>query len=352
MKLTEEQRKAEINKIRRIRAKENAQIETEILELPKKKISAELRKAELNALVKKRAKNNAEAKAKLMALGVKYAQRTPPPRPTPCNCEQISCDCGSAGGITEQAHEMLEHMESVVNFQGTPYNTKPPKDLTLTSAGMPDETEISKVRCEVAEVSGAMHMLAQFLASQNVKVINPQPYINKLAHIESVACCQARVPYNAVPHQYVQTMPQVLMTPTGQVDTSEIDKVKTEVLEVKDAVNSLAKSFDSYNLGKMHGAIESLRGNHQPVIYPQQQIQPQAQPIIVQAQPQQQSQPNGGQPVIVNNTVPGFTQPQPHQVPPAHHMPPEQQQQGSSGLAEMLAQMGKKLDGLATEMKE
>jgi len=307
--MKEQQRKAEINKIRKVRTQENAQVEAQILELAKKKMSEDLRKAELKALVKRRATNNAEAKAKLMALGVKYATRIPPARPTPCDCPEFQ----------EQADEMLEHMERVVNYQAHP-KTTPPLDLAIENSGKVDETEISKVRSEVAEVQGAMNMMAKILASQNVPgVIDTQPYINKLAHIEAVACCQSRVPYNAVPHQYVQAAPQVLVTPTGQVDNSEIDKVRSEVIEVKDAVNSLAKAFDSYNMGKMMGAIESL------------------------------SKGQGGQPIIVNSTPGGYAQPQPHLAPSVQAA---SEPKKSSGLAEVLADMSKKLDKLDEDMKD
>jgi len=372
MKMTEEQRRVEINKVRKTRAEENRIIEILILELPKKRISNEQRKAELNALVKRRAMNNAEAKAKLMALGVKYATRKPPPRPSPCNCDltvsQVCC-CDSVncqkkekeeiGGIKEQASEMLEHIEKLVSYQAKP-NAKPPQDISVTESGKPDSTEISKVRCEVAEIQGAMNMLARFLATQNVKVIDPQPYIHKLAHMEAVTCCQARVPYNAVPHKYVQVTPQVMLQPNGQPDNSEIDKVRAEVREVKNAVKSLSKSFDSYNMGKMHGNLESLKASSaQPIIYPQQQSQPQVQPIIVNTpQPQQvQTQPiimqappqqnSSGQPVVINNSMPGFTQPETQVSQPQS----ESQQHGSSGLAEMLAKMSEKLDGLTEDMK-
>lgn len=349
--MTEEQRKTEINRIRRVRAKLNAQIEAQILELSKKKMSEELRKAELNALVKSRAKNNADTKAQLIRLGVKYAQRTPPPRPVlecdcaDCNCENCTCEEKTAiVEIKDQANEMLDHIDRVVSYQAQPHMNHPRSEIAIADNGMPDSTEIEKVRCEVAEVQGTMNMLARFLATQNVKVVDPQPYIQKLAHVEAVACCQARTHYGAVPHQYIQATPYVALQSNGQPKNSEIEKVKTEVVEVKDAVNSLAKAFDSYNMGKMHGAIESFKNNQQPIYM--QQPQPQIQPVIVQT-PHQQVH---GQPVIVN-TVPTFTQPEPHQVPPAHHMPSESKQQGPSGLAEMLAKMGEKLDGLAEEMK-
>jgi len=339
MKLTEEQRKAEINKIRQTRAKANSEIEAQILELPKKRMSEELRKAELSALVKGRAKNNADAKAQLIRLGVKYAQRTPPPRLVcdcaDCNCENCTCGENSAAlEIKEQANEMLDHIQKVVLCQAQPHKKHSSSEIAMSN-GMPDSTEIEKVRCEVAEVQGAMNMLARFLASQKANVVDPQPYIQKLAHIEAVSCCQARVPYNAVPHQYVPTTPQVVML-NGQVDNSEIDNVRSEVAEVKGAINSLAKAFDSYNMGKMHGAIETFKGHAQPQHTPT--------PIIIGSQPQQQA----GQPVIINNGAPQGAV-QATQIPTP---PPVDDQKKSSGLAEMLEKMDKKLNELADDMEE
>ena len=171
--MTEEERKVAINRIRRIRAKANAGIEAQILELPKKKMSEELRKAELNALIKSRAKNNADAKAQLIKLGVKYATRKPPPRPV-LECDCTDCDCESCVcEIQAQTDEMLEHVEKVVKYQAQPHMRHPLSEVAVAHDGKPDSTEIEKVRCEVAEVQGAMNMLAKFLAAQNVKVIDP-----------------------------------------------------------------------------------------------------------------------------------------------------------------------------------
>jgi len=309
MRMTEDQRKAEINRIRRVRAKANAEIETQILELSKKRMSEELRKAELNALVKSRAKNNADTKAQLIRLGVKYATRIPPARPLACTCDQITCDCKEFIGIDEfkdQADEMLEHIERVASYRVKP--SKVPADIALDD-GKLDSTEIEKVRCEVAEVQGSLNMLTRFLSSQNVNVIDSQPYIQKLAHIETV-CCQQN----------------------GRIDKGEIEKVKSEILEVKDAVNSLTKSFDSYNMGKMHGVLESLRN---PGNQPQPQPQPQVQPVIVQTPPQQ----------ILHQQM------QPQQAPAQQTPPPPVvDQKESSGLAELLASMSMKLDALEQDI--
>jgi len=326
-----------------------------------KKTTEEQRIAEIKALKKERAHNNARIKAELVARGeISNTRKTPNQNTVHQQMAQME----------REINEKLAHIESIIKYQSQP-NSTPPNGISLAENLMPDASELLKVRYEVSEIQDAIQMLAGFLKTQNApKILDPQPYIQKLAHVEAVTCCQARVPYNATPHQYVQTPPQVLMQ-NGQIDNKEIDKARTEIAEIKDAVNSLAHAFSSYNMGKMHGTVDSISHKNNsfhpsqtqiPQHFPQQPIfiqtpshpQHAQQPVFVHVQPLQQP---GNQPISpptqLHHQVQPVYPPNNMQIPETHSpssFQPENPQ--TSGLTEMLAKMSTKLDSLTEDMKD
>jgi len=161
--------------------------------------------------------------------------------------------------------------------------------------------------------------------------------------METAACYHARMPYyNAapqfipLPHMQAQSLqappPQVIYQPGSQADNIEIDKMRSEMSDVKDAVNNLAHAFNSYNLNKANSAAPQtppqIIVNTPP---PQQVQQAPAQPIILNgATPPQGSGHTSVQPIIINSGPPphgngqsgtpyGNGQPGTHNVLYTHH---------------------------------
>jgi len=268
------------------------------------KMTEEQRQIEIRALEKERAANNARIKAdlaKLGRVGERKSMNTP-------NTKQQMLEMRS------DFDKKLEHILDVIRYQQQPH-MNPPHGIMLSEKGMPHANEILKVRAEVEEMQGMLTMIAKYLSSQNVSQnFNLQPAVHNLAHMEAVACCQARQQYGAVQHQFVPNQPQLVMTPTGLVDDTEVEKVKKEVVEVKEVVKGLAKAFESYNFGMMHGKVDSLVGQQAQQAFVPQQLQQQPQ-FVSPSQPVQEAKPKSG------------------------------------GLAEALAKMSNKLDALDREMK-
>ena len=344
-------------------------------------MTEELRKARINALKKERANNNARVKAELMALGVKFADRKPPPSPfrRMDDTEMLQ----RIKNVENSMNNKLSHIESVVSYQANP----------LTNREVLASNELTLIRGEISEMQEAITALANQVALFVTKKIEPAPIVNRLAHVEAVACCQARVPYDAVPHKYVQVPPPI-ETINNKVAPHEIDKVKDEILHVKDAVHTLINSFSSYNIGKMHGAVDSLRGtNGTPQMMPQSIIQQVPQqdrhrnshsrvervsdrpgerivevPVervvekIVEVPVERVVEKIVEKPVdrpVESKTVERVIE---KQAPPIIIQTPQQQSQrapkpvavASTGnpLQDMLAKMSAKLDGLADDMKD
>ena len=289
----------------------------------------QLRQQKIRALKKERAANNARVKKELMTLGETYQDRKPPKQPMPATVgEDLFLGVTNEQReqllkIEKQLQERLSHVQTVIHQQANPGAT-PMQHIAVMPNGHPTETEVAKARQEIHQLADMLNVIYNFIAKSqpNPQAPSAMPVINKLAHVEAVACCNARSPWNAMQHQFVPTQPAVQVI-GDQVSGQEVDRVRDEIQDVKEflhnSIGALSSNMNSLYLGKIYGA---LGGTTAPP--PQTIIHPQPQVILPQ---------------------------QPQTASAASQQPPQPAQPASSGLADMLAQMSSKLDGLAEDMR-
>ena len=207
--------------------------------------------------------------------------------------------------------------------------------LVLGKVDSPDNSQIERVSADVAGLKESIQTLILQMSKPNFR--DESQCCSKSNHNEIIAACyHMRTPHCVLQHTVQSPHPQIPFHHLrGQMDNAEMDKVRTEMSDVRDAVNSLTHAFSSYNMGKMHSAVDALKGNPHSTMHYQQQaapaayqsqfqpIQPQplyfqpqaaSQPIIVNTPPQTVQQPQT-QPIIVGGASPqACTQPHENHV--------------------------------------
>ncbi|MCL2370211.1 MAG: hypothetical protein FWC80_03170 [Firmicutes bacterium] len=307
----------------------------------------EQRIAEIKALKKERAHNNARIQAELIARGELPVKKRRPPKPPvrPVNniehdineklthiiktvvkdgseADDISASRKNAGtgrdnfangggNSSADNSEIKQMREDVADLKGAIQALVMQREkqnaqvaeanrADLASGGKTaDNSEITQVRADVANLTGAMQMLVTHLAKPNThtETGHCSSCSGRLAHMETAACYHARMPYGVapqfiqLPHMQTQPLqapqPQVIYQPSHQSDNGEMDRMRSEMSDVKDAVNNLVHTFSSYNLSKANSVA--------PQVPPQ---------IIVNTPPPQQVQQAPAQPIILNGTTP------------------------------------------------
>jgi len=213
--------------------------------------------------------------------------------------------------VSNEVASLKDTLESLV-LQVKDLNSKDENHRAMSRAESMNESKIERVGADVANLKETIQTLILQMSKPNSR--DESHCFNRPVYKESMPCYHhVRTPQcmlqHAVPHQ-----PQVSIQAAGQAGNAEMDKMRMEMSDVKDAVNSLTHSFSSYNMGKMHSAVDALKGNS----HSQMNCQPQVAPVVLQPQPQPiqpqpvyfQPQAASSQPIIVNTPPQAVQQPQ------------------------------------------